>query len=311
MGSGSSTLSSSSSGFNKPTNSVIGTDVAVVPYTPNLTSGKRYALLVGCNYTGTEFSLNGCVNDINSIEQLFQPWGYEITKMTDNSSGNLLPTKNNILSKLSEFVAKLTADDTLLFYYSGHGARISDKNGDEISGLDSVIVPLDVMSQGSIVDDTIRAILAQAVANSNIFAVFDSCNSGSVCDLRNNLFDTSYRAEPFIKNKLYANPNLIPRYNKVTNSRYLETNANIVSLSGCKDNQYSYETVTLNGVPGGVLTYSLISELKSRTPNISFTSILNNVRSRIVSLKHSQVPSLMVGRDDFDPENNLAVFLRI
>jgi metacaspase-1 len=310
MGSGSSTLSSSGNGFNKPNNSVIGTNVTAVNYNPSLTSGKRYALIVGCNYTGTDFSLSGCINDANSIEQIFQPWGYEITKMTDNSSGNLLPTKNNILAKLAEFVAKLTADDTLLFYYSGHGSRISDANGDEISGLDSVIIPLDVRSQGSIVDDSIRAIFAQAVANSNILAIFDSCNSGSICDLRYNLFDTSYRADPFIKSKLYDTPNLIARNNIITNNKYTETVANVVSLSGCKDDQFSYEIVTTNGVPGGALTYSLISCLKSQTPTINFTNMLANIKSRLISLRLGQNPSLMSGRT-FDPEISLASFLRI
>jgi hypothetical protein len=230
--------------------------------------------------------------------------------MTDNSSGDLYPTKSNILNKLTQLVTELTPNDTLLVYYSGHGTRISDSNNDEISGLDSVIVPLDVRSQGYIIDDSLRAIFIQAVADSNIFAVFDSCNSGSVCDLRYNLFDTSYKGEPFIKTKVYEIPSLVPRYNMITNQRYVETASNVVSLSGCKDDQFSYEIVTTNGVPGGALTYSLISCLKSQTPAITFTNLLNNVKSRLQSLRLSQNPSLMTGRT-FNPDVSLASFLRI
>jgi hypothetical protein len=310
MGSGSSKPTETTSQY-KPSNSVIGVSVSTTPYTVKPALGAKKALLIGCNYINTSFSLNGCVNDVNTVSQLLSGWGYQTTLMTDYTGGELYPTRNNIIKKLNDMVLSLQEFDTLVIYYSGHGSSIADTNGDEVSGKDSTIVPIDVRSQGYIVDDTIRSILIKAVENSNILGFFDSCNSGSVCDLRYNYFDTSYRAEPFLKQKIYENPNIIPRYNSYINNRYPETEANIITLSGCKDNEYSYEMITSNGNAGGALTYSVISCLKSQTPDITFAQLLSNVRNTLLSLRLSQNPSLMGGRN-FNPDTlKVADFMNI
>jgi hypothetical protein len=313
MGSGSSKPSenTSSNSDYKPTNSVIGVSVNKLPYTIQSTPYGKRALLVGCNYIGTSFELSGCINDVNTVEQRLNEWGYSITKMTDYTDGTLKPTWQNIVNKLTELIDATNENDCLIIYYSGHGSSIADTNGDEISGRDSTIVPLDVRRQGYIIDDKLREIFTRAKEGAKIFAVFDSCNSGSVCDLRCNLFDTSYKSEPFIKQKIYTEPKLISRYDKFINNRYSETDASIVSLSGCKDDQYSYEIVSSNGNPGGALTYSFISCLNSQTPNISFETMLFNIKSTLSSLRLTQNPSLMCGKEAFNPSTNLSQFLNI
>lgn len=312
MGSGSSKPpSSTQESVYKPTNTVIGVNVDKVPYNIRPTSYAKRALLIGCNYIGTSFELSGCINDVNTMEQRLNEWGFSITKMTDHSEGTLKPTWQNIVNKLTELVNETDENDCLFVYYSGHGSTIADTNGDEISGRDSTIVPLDVRKQGYIVDDKLRQILSGAVSGAKIFSVFDSCNSGSVCDLRCNLFDTSYKSEPFIKQKINTDPKLISRYDKYINNRYVETEAQIVSLSGCKDDQYSYEIVSNNGNVGGALTYSFISCLNSQTPSVTFENMLFNVKSTLSSLRLSQNPSLMCGRESFDPTISLADFLNI
>jgi hypothetical protein len=201
MGSGQSTASGSdssgSSGSSSFSDSING-----VSYTPNSSPGSKKALIIGINYTGTDSQLNGCINDANTARDYFSNLGFTCKTLTDISTTK--PTRSNILSYLDTDISSLNSGDTLIIYYSGHGSTVTDTSGDELpaSGKDSVIIPLDWKSAGVISDDTIRSKLIQAPSGSNVFCVFDSCNSGSVCDLRNNLFDTSYRAEPFIKNKL-------------------------------------------------------------------------------------------------------------
>jgi hypothetical protein len=173
-----------------------------------------------------------------------------------------------------------------------------------------VIIPLDYRTAGYIVDDSLRSILASAAENSNIFAVFDSCNSGSVCDLRYNLFDTSYRSSPFIKQRVNADPDLVQRNTVITNERYVETKANVISLSGCKDNEYSYEIVTVEGRYGGGLTYSFLKCLASQISTINFTNLLFDIKRTLSSLRLSQNPSLMCGKS-FDPDVKLTTFLKI
>ncbi len=290
MGSGSSKPSSGavlSSGHSATLSSYF--DIA--PYNVNTTTYKKYALIIGINYTGTNFGLNGCINDALNVNKLLSSYGFEITLMHDNQPASLYPSKNNIITQITNNVAKLTENDILVIYYSGHGALITDTNGDEISGKDSVIVPINVNTQGYISDDYIRSLLVAAVSNSKIFGVFDCCNSGSVCDLRYNYYDTSYRVNPGDKSSPF-----IVRTKTATNTNYPETSANIISLSGSKDDQLAYETVLENGKVGGALTYCLLKYIYENTPSITIEQLLLNVRSLLNSNGFSQVPSLMSGK---------------
>jgi hypothetical protein len=226
--------------------------------------------------------------------------------MTEFESGINYPSKSNILNNLTNFVKSLNSGDTAYIQYSGHGSLISDTSGDEISGKDSVIVPMDYSSSGFIVDDNIRSILIQAVADVNIFAVFDSCNSGSVCDFRYNLFDTSYRSDPTRKLRTFDLSDWIQRQEVITNNNYVESDANIISLSGCKDNQFSYE-IEYNGERHGALSIVMTTLLKHFTPTIKIPDFLSNIRYALNSL---QTPSLMTS-NAFETDVSLASFLKI
>ena len=311
MGSGNSKANTSGSGGS----SNISTVPSLSPpsYQANTPIGsKKYAVLIGINYTGTNNQLNGCINDVTRVKQDLDYWGFdEISFMTDNSTGLLYPTKVNIINQLNTFVNKLTSNDVLVIYYSGHGTRVTDTSSDEVSGLDSVIVPINF---NYIIDDEIRSILTKAASDSNIFAVFDSCNSGSVCDLRYNLFDTSYKSNPGSKVLSYAD--WVTRQSVIVNTKYIETSANIISLSGCKDDQLSTEqSFTLNdgsSIIGGALTYFVLNILRvNNLNNISFAQFLSILKFELSKYNFTQVPSLMCGRQ-FDTEStSLSSFLKI
>ena len=307
MGSGGSKPSSSSGGIDKPLNQLLLNGLGEKPYTPNLQSGARKAFIVGINYTGTRSQLSGCINDANNIRTLLVSWGFTIDYfMTEFESGINYASKSNILNNLTAFINSLAPGDTGFIQYSGHGALINDTNGDEISGKDSVIVPMDYTSAGFIVDDTIRSILVLAKAGVNIFSVFDCCNSGSVCDFRYNLFDTSYRSDPTTKLKVFSEAAWVQRQDIVTNNNYSETDANIFSLSASKDNQLAYE-IEYEGQRGGALSIVLLKILKNFTPTILIPKLLTDVRIVLNSL---QTPSLMCS-NAFDIDVSLANFLKI
>lgn len=307
MGSGGSKPSSSSGGIDKPLNDLLLGNFTEQSYTPTPQPGSRKAFIVGINYTGTKNQLNGCINDANNIKALLSSWGFSIDYfMTEFESGVNYASKANILTNLTNFINSLAPGDTAFIQYSGHGSLINDTSGDEISGKDSVIVPMDYTSSGFIVDDNIRTILVLAKAGVNIFAVFDSCNSGSVCDFRYNLFDTSYRSDPTTKLRVFDENAWVQRQDIITNNKYSETDANIISLSGCKDNQFSYE-VSYNGQRGGALSIVIMTILKSLTPNILIPTLLFNIQT---VLNKIQTPSLMCS-NAFDVDVSLASFLKI
>lgn len=307
MGSGQSTSSQpSSSGFSRPNNTVNVSAIPVTPYSINSVSGVKKSLLIGINYTGQSFALNGCINDVNNIATLLSSWGFSNTLMTDSSSGSLYPSKQNILNEIQNQVSSLSANDCLVIYYSGHGTRVTDTNGDEITGLDSCIVPINVRSVGYITDDEIRSRLVNAPSGAKVFCGFDSCNSGSICDLRYCYFDTSYRASLETKDSP-----LIQRTNAIINTKYSDTNCDVISISGSRDDELSMEFVNQSGVAGGALTYCILYVLKTETPNINISDFLTKVRNQLKSLGFTQNPSLMSGKDIDTSAIKVNTFLNI
>ena len=278
------------------------------PYTPDLSSGgSRKSFIVGINYTGTKNQLSGCINDANLVKSYIESLGFTTAYfMNEFQGGANYATKANILSNLTSFVNSLNSGDVGYIHYSGHGSLINDANGDEISGKDSVIVPFDYGASGYITDDVIRSILSQTKSGVNIFCVFDSCNSGSVCDFKYNLFDTSYRSDPSIKSKVFDYNDWVFRQEVIVNNKYNDTNANMISLSGCKDNQFSYEII-YNGEYHGALTISLLSILKHFQPTIKIPYLIQDIRGVLNGL---QTPSLMTS-NDFETDIKLTDFLKI
>ena len=192
---------------------------------PNKPKDRRYALLVGINYKGTDYELQGCVNDVNDVrDMLINKFGYpdeNITLLTDETS--IKPTYSHIIMNLQELVNKARKNQCteFWFHYSGHGTSIKDVNGDELDGYDEVIVPIDYKSRGVISDDMIQLELSRLPNGFHGLLIFDSCNSGTMADL------------PYT----YDGDNLI------IGKTVHKLNANLMSISGCRDNELSMDTV--------------------------------------------------------------------
>lgn len=96
-----------------------------------------------------------------------------------------IPTRHNILAALRWLVHGVRPGDSLVFHFSGHGSREVDKDMDEIDGYDECICPVDHKTAGKIVDDEINSIIVRPLPrDARLLAVFDSCYSGTVLDLR-------------------------------------------------------------------------------------------------------------------------------
>jgi hypothetical protein len=291
MGSGSSSLSNVSANGTSTT------------YTSNAIPGKVKALVIGINYTGTGNELRGCISDANKVSDLLSSWGYSVTKMTNLSSGDLLATKANILAKLDSLLSNLTNGDSLVIYYSGHGALINDVSGDESGNQDSVIVPSDYSTAGIIKDDELRTELLKATQG-KVFCFFDSCNSGSICDLRFNILSSTYRA--ILSTKRFYDPKEWKSVFKLfENTNYALTNTQILSMSGSRDSQLAYEIYdTSSKTYGGVMTFAALKILNSETPKIKITDFVSKVIAQISAWGYGiQTPQLMSGQS-FD-ENTL------
>lgn len=231
----------------------------------------RRAFLVGINYIGTPSQLYGCINDVNNIGtylHTFRKYNSFIV-MTDYSA--IKPTRANILAGFAALLRGAVAGDELWFHYSGHGSLKRDTNGDEESGADSCICPIDFARSGNITDDIIRNNLATLVPKGvRLYIVLDACHSGTGCDLRYKYDDTSY-----LTNKQSPLPdNYIPndwslQQTNYEFKRYSKTNGEVFCISGCQDTQTSADAF-MEGKAAGVLSFLLLKCLRDNSQSTTY-----------------------------------------
>jgi hypothetical protein len=163
---------------------------------------------------------------------------------------------------------------------------------------------MDYSKSGHIDSETIRYYLNKVEKNVNLLCIYDCCNSGSICNLKYHTFDTSYRKDITIKLRHFNEENWIKRQkfklsDKVHThkSSTIDTEANIISISGCFDDQVSYDLGR-----NGALTTVLLNTLAQQGTNISFSELLQNLRCRLIHMCIKQTPQIMVGKDDLSSE---------
>lgn len=93
---------------------------------------------------------------------------------------NAAATKSNIEKAMYELARTAKPDDGVLIYFSGHGSRIPDRDGDEEDNIDEVFLPYDAIAtreETYIVDDLLGYWVSRIVSE-NVVVVFDTCYSG-------------------------------------------------------------------------------------------------------------------------------------
>jgi hypothetical protein len=273
---------------------------------------RRTALLVGINYNNNpSAALNGCYNDIVNVGQYLRlNLGYAndaITLLTDgnrNAVGTasaLPPTRQNIIAGMAALVAGMVAGDEAVFHFSGHGTLVRDTNGDEVTGADSCLCPLDYNAPASagggiITDDELRALLVNKVPRgARLYVILDCCHNGTGCDVRYKYEDFSLLIRPpsagraavwRTQQKAFANRN------------YTETAGEVFMISGSRDEQTAADAY-INNAFAGALTYAVFAILRSNQATIrtySWSSLLRDVRHFMRVNRYSQIPQIMTGQ---------------
>ena len=239
---------------------------------PVIINRNKKALLIGINYVGTQSELRGCVNDVNSIKDRLILNGFSnISTMTDFTDKK--PTKANILQEFKKLLSEAESGDLLVFGYSGHGSYTLDRNKDENTSYDQLIVPIDF---NTILDDDLKTIIHDNLKQGvTLFAIFDSCFSGSVLDLRYQYFDSL-------------------NYDKYTeNKRVTETKGNVFMISGCSDKQTSADAF-INNRACGAMTWSLLEASKLK-PYRTWRELVKIMRDLLRKSDFDQIPQFSSG----------------
>jgi len=248
---------------------------AYVP--PN--TGRRRALLIGCNYAGTRAALGGCVNDVHNLRRLLtETYGWPqdcIRVLTDDGAGGQrrMPTRANMLASMRWLAEGVSPGDVLFFSFSGHGAQKEDPHGYEEDGMNETVLPCDFKSAGMITDDEInRLIVAPLPSGVRLTAVMDSCHSGTGMDLPYTWVERSQQW------KEETNP--------------LHTSGDVQMISGCADDDTSCDAANRQtGMMGGAMTTALCEVLRSN-PCPSYSELLTSMRQTVRRRGFHQVPQL-------------------
>lgn len=159
----------------------------------------NHALIVGVSeYPALDKSLwlAGPANDAKLVRDYLRnqaPIDFaddRITVLADGVDGAQSPTNANIRAAFAKLADEVQAGDFVFLDFSGHGSQAPELvQGAEQDGLDELFLPADItgwdMQTGTIpnalVDDDLGAMItALTDKGANVWAIFDSCHSGTV-----------------------------------------------------------------------------------------------------------------------------------
>lgn len=192
---------------------------------------RKYALCVGLNYPGTSAALSGCVNDAQDWRDALVARGYEVELMLE-------PTKRVLVDALIEMVAKARFGDRVVFTYSGHGTNLLDASGDEQDGRDEALVCADYRAGGLLVDDELDTLFSMARYGVRRLIFSDSCHSGTISRFTG---DMGRVYAGMVDRPRYLPPSLVGEAAMVNTRVRARKGAPVVLVSGCKDDEYSYD----------------------------------------------------------------------
>ncbi|KAL3567664.1 hypothetical protein D5086_030315 [Populus alba] len=251
-------------------------------------AARKRALLIGVTYK-RKHMLKGTINDVKSMGGfLINSFGFKeenIRVLTEEEpEPDFFPTKKNIQNSFKWLVEDCMAGDSLVFYFSGHGIKQFDLDGDESDGFDETICPVDFMEAGTITDDEIKSAIVRPLKKGvTLNAIVDACHSGTVLDL------------PYVynrKEKKWENSTRLSEEEKHTDRGLA------ISLAACEDIQVAADTSSCIGkssINGGAMT-SVLIQIVEKKPTITYGKLLDSIYEDIEKAnKEGCLPRIIKG----------------
>jgi hypothetical protein len=257
---------------------------------------NRKALCVGINdYPFSGNDLKGCVNDAKAwATLLLKNFGFpksEVRLLLDSQA-----TKANILAGLKDLLAGAQKGDVLVFTNSSHGTYVAEKGGDEPT-YDEAICPYDV-DANLIVDDELRELFAGLPKGVRLTVISDSCFSGTVTRAAIGQILPGLKS-PDDRRVRFLNPALLGR--KVINNpwkakpsrvqQYPQSKMKEVLLSGCTDQEYSYDA-KIGGTYHGAMTYYAVAAIAAAKYKLTYSELSTRLAKLIGKAGYPQHPQM-------------------
>lgn len=250
------------------------------------TKVKR-ALLIGIEYIdiGGDMQLSGCGYDIvDMYKYLTTDLGYspenvvvlsDSVEIEDKTIVTAKPTAQRIADELIHLIRGNDTTEEAWIHYSGHGAQIEDRSGDETDKQDEVIIPCDYNVSGVISDDLLRQLVNYI--KYKLIMVFDCCHSGTICDLPYyySIADSSSILEEIVENSVDI------------------INPHIYQISGSRDDQTSLSLFNIEKEQyRGACTSSLLEIVKYDKDNsLTFRELLQKMNTWMITHNSHQCPA--------------------
>ncbi|KAJ8079529.1 hypothetical protein PM082_011116 [Marasmius tenuissimus] len=156
---------------------------------------KKRALLIGVRQTlGGLQPLGGPHKDVAAMKLLLiEKYQYDpkdiVVLVDTKDSKQKQPTHDNMLAEMKSLVRGAAPGDRFFFHYAGHAIQVDNEDNTEEDKMDECIVPCDATHHPDdpmlVKDDLLREILVDALpTGSHLVAIFDSCHSASLLDLK-------------------------------------------------------------------------------------------------------------------------------
>lgn len=211
---------------------------------------KGLSLHIGLNYvdpnhySGWDGKLQSCEYDANDMKSIADNMGFSSKQLLRNDA-----TRENVINEIKKAAATLSANDIFFMSYSGHGGQVPDMNSDEVDNQDETWCLFD----GQLIDDELKSLWTLFKEGVRILVISDSCHSGTIIkeigneNIKYTEKSTKYAPSEIAATTYFGNKefydNIIGSLEKVDGK---SIGATVKLISGCQDNQYSYDG-TFNG----------------------------------------------------------------
>jgi len=242
---------------------------------------ERTAIVtIGINYFGQSGELKGCINDSRNFlayaQSIVGTRASSTIQLLDTmaSSDPFYPSRVNIERVLGRVVQEAWEGKCghIILHYSGHGGSIADTGTDEADQKDETLVPVDFNANGLITDDWLFENVINAIPPEvKFFALIDACHSGTMFDLRYKVTGDS-------------------PVNTLVNPGSSESSSAML-ISGCKDEQFSYDVWDAQHGAVGAMTTAWLTEMNADRKRSAY-EIVKSMRASLTAKGYPQTPQL-------------------
>jgi hypothetical protein len=270
----------------------------------------KRALIIGINrYRIDGADLRGCVNDVKNMQAvLTRYYGFgrrEIKVLSDFAA-----TTAAMKAGIQALVRGARKGDVLLLHYSGHGANVPDKNGDEADRRDEILCPTDLDWKKPLLDDWLRRTFDRLPAGVSLSVIMDCCHSGTntrVLLPPDAPVIPRYLPNPWdmmaVESGRKLRGKVVGRLRASSPARrkrdVVDTDIPEMLITGCRDTQTSADAY-IGGSYNGALTYSLVRSIKEGNGRLTYRQLHDDTMKRLRQGRFDQVPQLESRRRNFD-----------